>query len=410
MFKNLKISTKLTLTSCGLAVLILLLVVGIVAFKSLKMANENTSAYIKSEVEKNAKSIAIFLSDGLQASRVLSEMISGTLESGHKLSPESLLDIFLGVAKNNPNFASVWFMPDDKKYYSKEIDGVYGKFVSKTNDFIIPIVSNTTGTPVQDQSEGDHLEKEFYNASKNSKKAEILDPYVDVLEGKNVLMTSFTSPVIVNDKVVGVVGIDMNVAKLQETVGAIKLYDTDYSFLFSHTGKFVAHNKAELIGKKATDINPGLKVFIDRLSTNEPLEIETLSVLTNRASKMVYAGVSVPEFDKNWGIVLVADIDETLTDVNELKNFMIIFSLISVIVLFLAMWAYSRTFGKRIERVASNLEHFFEFLNFKTDKAELITIKANDEIGKMGMLINDNIKTTQQNLVEQNEFIAQASG
>ncbi|WP_216656489.1 methyl-accepting chemotaxis protein [Campylobacter californiensis] len=157
------------------------------------------------------------------------------------------------------------------------------------------------------------------------------------------------------------------------------------------------------------DVNPALKPIESALQKEEPIEIEVVSAVTKKLSKVVYVNIEIPHFDKIWGMVLIAPKDETVKETNELRNFIIILAVVSMLILSFAMWSYSKTFGKRIVTVGNNLENFFEFLNFKTNKADLITIRANDEIGKMGMLINENIKMTERNLAEQNAFIKEAN-
>ena len=62
-----------------------------------------------------------------------------------------------------------------------------------------------------------------------------------------------------------------------------------------------------------------------------------------------------------------------------------------------------------IDSTKNGLIRFFEFLNNKTDKAQLLNRGGSDEIGQMCALINENIKQIEANLAEQNGFIAEAN-
>ena len=62
-----------------------------------------------------------------------------------------------------------------------------------------------------------------------------------------------------------------------------------------------------------------------------------------------------------------------------------------------------------IDSTKNGLVRFFEFLNNKTDKAQLLNRGGSDEIGQMCALINENIKQIEANLAEQNGFIAEAN-
>ena len=60
-----------------------------------------------------------------------------------------------------------------------------------------------------------------------------------------------------------------------------------------------------------------------------------------------------------------------------------------------------------IDSTKNGLVRFFEFLNNKTDKAQLLNRGGSDEIGQMCALINENIKQIEANLAEQNGFIVE---
>ena len=62
-----------------------------------------------------------------------------------------------------------------------------------------------------------------------------------------------------------------------------------------------------------------------------------------------------------------------------------------------------------IDSTKNGLVRFFEFLNNKTDKAQLLNRGGSDEIGQMCALINENIKQIEANLAEQNGFITEAN-
>nr|WP_236844930.1 methyl-accepting chemotaxis protein [Campylobacter mucosalis] len=403
-----KISTKLTLVSCGLSLLALVLVISIVAYKTLKITNEENSRYMSNAMQSNANAISAFFSNALQSSRVLAETISGSLEAGHKLTPQIIGDIFLHVQKENPDFMSIWFMSDSDEFYNREIDGGNDAFYA-SNGLFAPWVTNTSGSSKITKRTNEYRNGEYYTTSKNSGKPAILDPYFYKFGEQNLLVTSFTTPVYAHGKFVGTMGIAMKLEKIQNLVNNIKLFKTDSSFLISHTGKLLSHVKLDLIGKKMTDVNPDLQPIMNALSKLEPYEMSAISAVTKKLSKVVYASVDMPNFDKSWGVVLVVDHDEAMEETTNLRNFMISIAVVSIIVLMVIMWIYSKTFGSRIENIGKALANFFDFLNYKTQKADLIKIRANDEIGKMGMLINENIKQIEQNLSEQNAFIADAN-
>ncbi|WP_418225635.1 methyl-accepting chemotaxis protein [Campylobacter pinnipediorum] len=88
---------------------------------------------------------------------------------------------------------------------------------------------------------------------------------------------------------------------------------------------------------------------------------------------------------------------------------MIIISAISIIILMIIMWTYSKTLGKRMFDIGEDLKGFFDYLNYKIAKPSFVTVSSNDEIGQMGTLINENIKQIQDSKTQENNFIQQAN-
>nr|WP_314904226.1 methyl-accepting chemotaxis protein [uncultured Campylobacter sp.] len=94
-------------------------------------------------------------------------------------------------------------------------------------------------------------------------------------------------------------------------------------------------------------------------------------------------------------------------------NTQMIVSLSVIAVCIALMLLVSILIGKNlisgIDSTKNGLVRFFEFLNNKTDKAQLLNRGGSDEIGQMCALINENIKQIEANLAEQNGFIVEAN-
>ncbi|WP_103578590.1 nitrate- and nitrite sensing domain-containing protein, partial [Campylobacter concisus] len=94
-------------------------------------------------------------------------------------------------------------------------------------------------------------------------------------------------------------------------------------------------------------------------------------------------------------------------------NTQLIFSSIVIAICILLMLLVSTLIGKNlisgIDQTKNGLVRFFDFLNYKSNKAEFLDRSGSDEIGQMSALINENIKQIEANLSEQNNFIKEAN-
>ena len=91
----------------------------------------------------------------------------------------------------------------------------------------------------------------------------------------------------------------------------------------------------------------------------------------------------------------------------------LIISSIVIAICILLMLLVSTLIGKNlisgIDQTKNGLVRFFDFLNYKSNKAEFLDRSGSDEIGQTSALINENIKQIEANLSEQNNFIKEAN-
>ena len=109
-------------------------------------------------------------------------------------------------------------------------------------------------------------------------------------------------------------------------------------------------------------------------------------------------------------------LDSMQKDAQHIKseaNAQLIFSSIVIAICILLMLLVSTLIGKNlisgIDQTKNGLVRFFDFLNYKSNKAEFLDRSGSDEIGQMSALINENIKQIEANLSEQNNFIKEAN-
>nr|WP_103624742.1 methyl-accepting chemotaxis protein [Campylobacter concisus] len=109
-------------------------------------------------------------------------------------------------------------------------------------------------------------------------------------------------------------------------------------------------------------------------------------------------------------------LDNMQKDARRIKgdaNTELIISSIVIAICILLMLLVSTLIGKNlisgIDQTKNGLVRFFDFLNYKSNKAEFLDRSGSDEIGQMSALINENIKQIEANLSEQNNFIKEAN-
>jgi methyl-accepting chemotaxis protein len=124
----------------------------------------------------------------------------------------------------------------------------------------------------------------FYTCARDSRKACVLEPYFDEASGSRKLVTSIAFPLMDNDKVIAVVGLDINLAALQQNsvASALQLFDGNGQISIVSPRGVISANSQDVtrLGQPLENaevmdtLRQGSpKVFVDRQQINvlEPL-------------------------------------------------------------------------------------------------------------------------------------------
>ncbi|WP_165313782.1 methyl-accepting chemotaxis protein [Vibrio ziniensis] len=141
--------------------------------------------------------------------------------------------------------------------------------------------------------------RDWYKLAMQEKQAVTTEPYVSVT--MKSLVVTLASPVIVNGKIIGVVGSNLALNKLASDILSIAVPGNGYAFLVNAKGNIIAHNDSKLVLKPITDIHPNLtwdelKKSIDNRSQFE-IQLEGRTKIL----------VSEPIAHTNWVLVMVLD-------------------------------------------------------------------------------------------------------
>lgn len=103
---------------------------------------------------------------------------------------------------------------------------------------------------------------DWYDVPKATRKLFFTEPYFDPIEGKDVLMTTFSVPIVVDGKFLGSGSADFEPAQLVKILRELNVMDGGSLSLISNGGVYATHADAALVNKKAADVPAeGLKAI-----------------------------------------------------------------------------------------------------------------------------------------------------
>ncbi|WP_447591339.1 methyl-accepting chemotaxis protein [Aquipseudomonas campi] len=235
----------------------------------------------------------------------------------------------------------------------------------------------------------------WYTCPRDTRKACVLEPYFDDVNGKQILMTSIAFPLEENGKVIGVLGVDISLESLQHLSDSAhrELYDGQGQVsIISPAALLAGHSRdASLLGKPVKDAFPTQGEEIANLlrdGQSHVLEREgQLRVLTPL--------LPIPQ-SKPWGVLLEVpkqvllgpalqleqQLDEQRTHDTGLSLLM---ALIAILLGVLLMWLTARGVTRPILGVAAMLQNI---ASGEGDLTQRLNYARQDELGTLAGWFN----------------------
>jgi sigma-B regulation protein RsbU (phosphoserine phosphatase) len=211
--------------------------------------------------------------------------------------------------------------------------------------------------------------KAWYITPKNTKQYSWSEPYFDK-GGGNILMATFSSPVIENKRFLGLLTIDLSLQELQKLISSIHILQSGYAFLLSKENKILV----DLDNKK--------------IMTTYPKKSFPYNQMIKDDNRWIYYA-HIASTGLTLGIVLPHN--ELFSSLHKMSLISIFLAIVGSILLIVAMFIISRRISQPLKDVTA-LTQKISLGNFD---AKIELPKTKDEIYSLSLAINrmqDSIK------------------
>ncbi len=316
------------------------------------------------------------IGDDLMVARMLAEVMEGYTSNDR----QEVLDILQHLLQRHPEGLGF-----DVGYEPNAFDGRDSDFAGTpghdASGRFVPYWNVLTGQPTLDPMV-DYDTSDYYLIPKNTQKAVVIEPFL--YEG--VLLTSFMAPILSADgSFRGVAGMDISLQSLDDQVSQVKILDTGYAFMVSNSGIFVAYPDKQAIGNltlaqlSEQNADPKLADLAAAVAAGEEGYIETLDPLSKKSVLMFYAPIQTA----NWGLVVVAPVDEMFGSVNALRNILLIIGALAIVLLAVIVTLIATSVVKPVTALKAAVARLAE-----GDLNVSLKIDSQDELGQMGEAFN----------------------
>lgn len=378
---KLNVRQKISFSVLSVALILFAITIGYFALSTQKAARKNLTELTISYTDQYAMVIENWLSNDLAVSRTISKAF---LE--HKQLPfEQWRELIMGMYKQimivNPHFDAIWdswefshLNPDWDKPYGRWLHIYYrenGKLLSKYEK------RSVDGDPA------------VYQMLKTKTSETVVEPYLSALQTGG-LMTSLTSPMFIQGKFVGIIGIDLFLGRFQDLIKDIKPYEECASFLVSNEGTIVAHSDTSIFSKRFQDAYPELDSTMQVMTRIKRAEKFSFIFSNTNGERCFYSfsPINAGKTNQPWSLAMVVPERVMLAEANRSYNVGLLVGIIGMIILIVTIVLLANTITKPIKKITSLLE---SLSIGKINHHMKVSINTGDEIEQMGNALSKSI-------------------
>ena len=241
--------TQLLLSVVTIVLLGFAITFTVLTVQASRLQQEQANQYAQELARRQAAQVSATLDEAMQSARVVAHAL-GELRASGQASRQMANAILQGVLAGNPRLLGVW-----SGWEPNAFDGQDAAFAGQTGHDqtgrFIPYWNRGSGQigvePLVDYDKPGN--GDYYLLAKQGGREVLIEPYMYPIAGKNTLITTVTVPIVLQGQFVGVAGVDIALASLQEMVGKIRVFDTGRASLVSTRGPYVGHADASKVGQ-----------------------------------------------------------------------------------------------------------------------------------------------------------------
>lgn len=255
--------------------------------------------------------------------------------------------------------------------------------IQGAGDYLFAYLGESDGTmniyPATDlPGDYDPRTRPWYGDAEASNDSILTAPYEDASTGELVL--TFATPA----SGLGVVGADISLVNVVESVLSVNLGNDGYAFLIDGDGRIIAHRNEDLALAEATELNPELTPAALRSMRNGA----KLRDMTISGTPSLVSFASVPGSDWSLGFVLNrADVYAPMTGmlINTIVSTIIILAIYGAVAWYMLTWLLTP-----LERVRKAM---WDIGAGEGDLTRRLEVRGRDEIAQVGRAFNQVMET-----------------
>ncbi|EJJ9801400.1 methyl-accepting chemotaxis protein [Campylobacter coli] len=413
MFRLSSVSSKLLLSVAISIIVAIALIIAIVSFQVASYSEKEAKNAISLSSKRYANYIQGILNEEVTLTKAVATSLNGMFQNNDHVNI-NLIESLIKNAFDSSHYAVYTFLYLKDTTVLSDMQNVDKKYISpdgKTFSMIFfdQIAEKSGGiTTISTPNNFSQLNL-IQNIEQNVKYGDKDSVFVGSprklnYDNNEFLGINFGMPIFNNKgKFIGVIGYTLDLLEISEIILDPKFdfFEGDLRILMNDQGIIAVHKIKNGILKTLFDINKdqSAQLIVEAVKNHKDEILDNYIASTGDPSYASISSFSTLGNSSHWSVIVTAPKKSVLAPLYKLQYTIISVAIIALIAILTVVYFFIRKIiGSRIPLILKSLENFFRFLNHEKIEIQTIEIKANDELGKMGKIINENILATKQGL------------
>ena len=221
--------------------------------EAISNAKSNASALAKDFASEISKEMEV----AITSARSMAEGLS-SVDHGLSIDREDAMLMGEEILFSHPDFLGFTIAFEPNAFDGKDSAYVNAPAHDETGRFVVYLTKKSDGTAAREVliNYTNPEKAPWYWMPKRKKREFVTEPVIYPVQGKEVFMVSFMTPIMVNGQFIGETGIDYPISFMQNSVEEAGFYDGEAGLsIISHDGVIAAYSKnPDILGEKIGEI------------------------------------------------------------------------------------------------------------------------------------------------------------
>jgi methyl-accepting chemotaxis protein len=379
-----KISRKLVVIIIALN----LVGTGILISVSLTLSQREVNALVAENAvniaDRGGQEIQIYFEVYLDIVRTIAQIMEQEYDNIPAGDRRGIFDTMLrGALAANPEAVGLWSAWEPNALDGRDYEYVNRNGSDHTGRYI-PYFTRD-GAKVMVEPLAGYDTEDYYQIPRGSGLESIIEPYEYIAAGKKVQIISLVAPVKRAGQVAGVVGVDIDIARVQILAQSVRPFDTNMTAVFSNAGSVVAHFDTARIGRPMREtegdmLGANINECMTAIQRGSKISLSAYIPEIGEKMSIFFEPITIGQSATPWSFAVAVSDRLIMAPLYRILVANIAIGVAMILVISVAALFVSRSIIKPINNTARMLKDISEG---EGDLTRRLNITTQDEIGNM---------------------------